>query len=283
VFAVSINGGGVMMNLPKVPEEVLVDNLILLGYRGSVSHNMYIPNIDPNSVDDIDLIGVFLASPDFYIGVKDPDISKKQQEKGTVEVKKVVNGVLWDCVYYELQKFVTLLLKGNPNVMSFLWIKREHYLDIKEHGMMILQNRNTFLGKDRLYESFTGYAYDQALRMEHSQTEGYMGKKRKRLVEKYGYDISQAAHVIRILLTGTEILKTGEMKVFRTEDVDMLLDIKRGNWSLVDVKKVASGLFKEAKVEYEKSTLSEKADYERANIIVMNIVGDYLLNGGRIL
>ena len=270
-----------MMDLPKVPEEVLVDNLILLGYRGSISHNMYIPNTDPNSTDDIDLIGVFLASPDFYIGVKDPDISKKQQEKETVEVKKEVNGVLWDCVYYELQKFVTLLLKGNPNVLSFLWIKREHYLDIKEHGMMILQNRYAFLGKDRLYESFTGYAYGQALKMEHSRTEGYMGEKRKRLVEKYGYDISQAAHVIRILLTGTELLKTGDMEVFRIKDVDMLLDIKRGNWSLEDVKKLAEELFKEAEVEYNRSILPEKADHHRANIMVINILGDYL-NGGRI-
>jgi len=271
-----------MMNLPKVPEEVLVPNLILLGYRGSISHNMYIPNTDPNSVDDIDLIGVFLASPDFYIGVKDPDVPKKLQEKGTREIKKVIDGVLWDCVYYELRKFVTLLLKGNPNVMSFLWIKREHYLDIAKHGEMILQNRYAFLGKDRLYESFTGYAHGQALKMEHFQTEGYMGKKRKRLVRKYGYDISQAAHVIRILLTGTELLKTGDMEVFRTKDVDMLLDIKRGNWSLEDVKKLAEKLFKEAEVEYKRSTLPEKADYHRANIMAINILGDYL-NRGRIL
>jgi hypothetical protein len=56
--------------IPKeVPKEVLVDNLILLGYRGSIAHNMYIPNTDPNSIDDIDLMGVFLAPENFYIGL----------------------------------------------------------------------------------------------------------------------------------------------------------------------------------------------------------------------
>jgi len=143
---------------------------------------MYIPNSDPNSIDDIDIMGVFLAPENFYIGLEQ---HKRSQTK---EISKEIDGVMWDCVYYELRKFVKLLLKGNPNVLSLLWIKPEHYLLVSEFGKMLLENRKSFLGKEALYNSFTGYANGQLKRMTHFKTKGYMGEKRKQLVEKYGYD-----------------------------------------------------------------------------------------------
>lgn len=266
-----------MKDIPKVPKEVLVDNLILLGYRGSVAHNMYIPNTDPDSIDDIDLMGVFIAPANFYIGL--------EQHKGnqTKEVVKEIDNMMWDCVYYELRKFVKLLLKGNPNVLSLLWIEREHYLSISEFGRMLLENRRSFLGKKSLYEAFTGYAYGQLKRMEHWKTEGYMGKKRKQLIERYGYDTKNAAHLIRLLAMGTEILKTGIPKVFRDDDAEMLLDIKIGKWSLKEVKDLSEKLFKDVEEAYEVSTLPEDPDFGRAEILVMSILQDHLRGKKKII
>jgi len=261
--------------MTEIPKEVLIDNLILLGYRGSVAHNMYIPSTDPNSIDDIDLMGVYIAPKNFYIGLG------QHRSSQTKEIKKEINGIMWDCVYYELQKFVKLLLKGNPNVLSLLWIKDNHYLLIDKFSRMLLESRKSFLGKRSLYDAFTGYAFSQFKRMEHYKTEGYMGDKRKQLIEKYGYDTKNAAHLIRLLIMGREILYTGQAKIYRDKDAEMLLDIKTGKWSLEAVKNFAEELFKEAEKAYELSRLPEYPNFDKAETIVTKILQEYLcIKGG---
>jgi len=64
-----------------------------------------------------------------------------------------------------------------------------------------------------------------------------MGTKRKMLVEKYGYDCKNAAHLIRLLRMGVEFLKDGRLYVMR-EDAKQLIEIKRGEWTLEQVKAV---------------------------------------------
>ena len=51
-------------------KQLLPNNLIFLGYRGSIAHGMYVPNTDPNSIDDKDIIGIFIAPKDYYIGLR---------------------------------------------------------------------------------------------------------------------------------------------------------------------------------------------------------------------
>ena len=72
---------------------------------------------------------------------------------------------------------------------------------------------------------------------------GYMGEKRKAMVRKYQYDVKNAAHLIRLLRMGTEFLETGRLQVYRTTDADELKVIKRGGWTLAQVKAEAERLF----------------------------------------
>ena len=46
---------------------LLPDGLILLGFRGSIAHNMYVPQHDPDSIDDKDLMGVYVAPVEHYM------------------------------------------------------------------------------------------------------------------------------------------------------------------------------------------------------------------------
>jgi len=262
-----------MKNIPDIPKEVLVDNLILLGYRGSIAHNMYIPNTDPNSVDDIDIMGVFLAPKNFYIGLS----QLKSENPQTIVIKKEIDGVLWDCVYYELRKFVKMLLKGNPNVLGMLWLKSDHYLMVKDMGTHLLERKDAFVTRN-VYHSFIGYANGQLKRMEHYQTKGYMGEKRKRLVEKYGYDTANAAHLIRLLKMGIEFLRSGQLTVYRDPEGEdkSLMDIKRGKWPLKAVKNTAEEMFKVAKTAYRFSKLPDKPDSNTAETLVIDILQHYL-------
>lgn len=238
-------------------ERVLPKGLILLGFRGSIAHGMYIPNTKENSIDDKDIMGVFVSTLDHYFGL----IRKEHHE---VFVKE------WDAVSYELRKYVNLLVKANPNVLSLLWLEKKHYILIEPLGQLLIDNRNLFATK-RAYHSFTGYAYSQLHRMTSGAFQGYMGDKRKRLVEKLGYDTKNAAHLIRLLRMGIEYLREGELHVQR-EDGKQLLEIKNGQWSLERVKSEADHLFKRAETAYDECKLPHRPDLEKINRLLVEII-----------
>jgi hypothetical protein len=157
-----------------------------------------------------------------------------------------------------------------------LWLVPEHYIAMSEGFSLLMDLRKIFSSKVA-YHSFTGYAHSQLTRMEKYSRKGYMGEKRKSLVEKYKYDCKNAAHLIRLLRMGIEFLETGEMEVFR-HDAEELLEIKTGKWSLEKVKKYAKDAFEEAKVVRDNSTLPEFSDRGIANRIVESIVYRKLLD-----
>lgn len=137
------------------------DGMILTAYRGSIAHNMYVPKNDPKHIDDIDIIGVAIGEPNHYLGLHE------WGSRGTKETKQGQ----WDCVWYEIRKAVSLLLQGNPNILSILWLRREHYIDIREQGARLIANRELFVGK-HVYNSFAGYASAQLLKMESRDPAG---------------------------------------------------------------------------------------------------------------
>lgn len=140
----------------EVVEIPLYDtSTILLGYRGSIAHNMYVPKNDPNHIDDVDIMGVVVGPIEAYLGLQE------WGSRGTKEYKHEQ----WDCVFYEIRKMFSLLLQGNPNVLSLLWIKPEHYLHSSLLGQQIVEHRKLFVGK-HIYNAFAGYAHAQMEKME---------------------------------------------------------------------------------------------------------------------
>lgn len=256
--------GGSLVTIPKdivQGERGLSRWCILSGYRGSIAHAMYVPRSDPDSIDDKDVMAVCVPDPDHYLGLKD------YAHRGTKEIKRGE----WDIVIYELRKFVSLLAKGNPNVLSLLWLSPQFYLVQTDPGHMLIENRDLFVGR-HVYHSFVGYAHGQLHRMTHMAFEGYMGEKRKQLVERHGYDSKNAAHLIRLLRMGIEFLRDGRLYVERLVDNNELLEIKRGEWSLAQVKAEADRLFKVAEEAYLSSQLPMQADRERANALCVEVV-----------
>lgn len=233
---------------------------VLLAYRGSIAHGMYVPNTDPNSIDDKDLMGVSIPDDRFYFGL------------GNFEQAEIKHNE-WDSVVYEIRKFVRLLVQQNPNVMSLLWNEPKYYLIQDESGKVLIENRHLFVSR-KAYHSFTGYAYGQLKKMTHLAFNGYMGDKRKKLVEKYGYDTKNAAHLIRLLRMGIEFLNEGVLYVDRGAkgDATQLLDIKRGEWTLEQVKAEADALFKRAESAYDNSRLPISVDTQKIDALLTDIV-----------
>ena len=99
-----------------------------------------------------------------------------------------------------------------------------------------------------------------------------MGEKRKSLVEKFGYDCKNAAHLIRLLRMGIEFLTEGELYVERKNDATQLLEIKRGEWKLEQVKAEADKLFGLCELAYINSTLPAKPNHEEINKMCVRIL-----------
>lgn len=253
-----------MKGLSKEEENrILPGGTILAGYVGSISHGTYRPSTEPNSIDDKDVMGVHIAPISEYFGMRRPE--RKQQ----IEYKQGE----WDVVVYEIVKMFSLWTAGNPNVLSLLWINDQFYVRKSDVGEEILRNRNLFSSK-QVYHSFSGYAYGQLKKMEHLAFEGYMGEKRKRLVEKFGYDTKNASHLIRILRMAVEFLSEGELRVFR-EDAPQLVEIKNGAWGLDRVKAESDRLFKLAEEAYLHSKLPSKPDEEKINSLLTSILMEH--------
>lgn len=237
----------------------LAPKSIILGYRGSIVHGTYRPSSEPNSIDDKDIMGVYVGPIEHYFGF------------GRQETIERMEGE-WDVVAYELSKFVGLLLKSNPNVLSLLWLEPRHYIKLTRTGEILIENRRLFMSK-QAYHSYCGYAYSQLHKMEHNACEGYMGEKRKQLVEKHGYDTKNASHLIRLLRQGIELLSLGELRVHR-EDNSYLVDIKQGKYKLQDIKDEAKRLFGKMEDAMIHSKLPDHPDKEKAEKLLTEILSD---------
>lgn len=153
----------------------LEPSLVLLGRRGSEAHGTHIAPSDPNGIDDRDLMGVCIPPAEWVLGLR--------EWEGAESIKGV-----WDVVLYSFRKFVGLLTKQNPNVIGMLWLEEEDYLHLSYVGRELIAHRDLFRSRADAYASFAGYASDQLRKMSTGAFRGYMGARRKQLVEKYGYD-----------------------------------------------------------------------------------------------
>ena len=230
--------------------------LILLGLRGSLAHGTYIQDY----TDDRDVFGIVIPPKEYFYGLK----KYEQTERFEGDI---------DLLVYDIRKYLRLLLKSNPNVLSLLWLKDNQYMKKTKWGKMLIDNRDIFLSK-KCYNSYSGYAYGQLKRMTHFKFEGYMGQKRKEAVEKYGYDVKNAAHLIRLLRMGLEILMTGRVNVLR-KDSQLYIAIKKGEWSLEKVKSEADRLFALLDEAYVRSKLRDEPDYKKANQLCVEIIENY--------
>ena len=111
--------------------------------------------------------------------------------------------------------------------------------------------------------------------MTADRTNWRMGAKRKLLVEKHGYDVKNAAHLIRLLRMGIEFLNEGELYPER-KDASQLIQIKRGEWSLEKVKKTAESLFGKCETAYIKSKLPNNPDEKKIKELALELTTGFL-------
>jgi predicted nucleotidyltransferase len=97
---------------------------------------------------------------------------------------------------------------------------------------------------------------------------------RAEMERKSGFDLKHGMHCIRLLRSGLEILRTGELIVDRkiAGDVNELKAILRGDFSYEQVMKMAADLMAEIQKVDEESRLPDRPDLEQINELCIKLV-----------
>jgi len=101
--------------------------------------------------------------------------------------------------------------------------------------------------------------------------------KRQAIEAKWGYDTKHAMHLVRLMRMGIEILRDGEVLVFRP-DAEELLEIRNGSWSYDEVVQFAEDSENEMKALSKTSTLPEEPDREAIEALCVDIIQREVFN-----
>ncbi len=159
--------------------------------------------------------------------------------------EQLENQATQDC-YWELQKFLTLALRANPNVLEVL------YSPLVEHAapaaQELLDMRQVFLSK-LVYQTYNGYVLSQFKKLEADMRNHGQVKWK------------HAMHLIRLLLAGITVLREAYVPVRVIEHRDRLMTIRRGQmpWDQVDAWRLE--LHRQFDEAYAKTALPDRPDY----------------------
>lgn len=155
-----------------------------------------------------------------------------------------------DEVYWEIEKFVRLALKANPNILETLWTPL--IITMTPLAERLREIRAAFLSK-HLYKTYSGYVLSQFRRMKNG-------------FEKTGkYKVKHAMHLIRLLYSGIYALKSSEIMVDVTQHRDELMGIRSGEFPFETIRHRALELDKIFQAAFEKTELPEQPDFETVN------------------
>jgi predicted nucleotidyltransferase len=156
----------------------------------------------------------------------------------------------YDLNCYNIVHWFNLAMDNNPNMIDSLFVPRECITHTGKVGEMVREKRHMFLHKGA-WHRYKGYAYAQLNKMEKKDGDG----KRQASIAKYGYDVKQAYHLIRLLNEIEQILTTGDLDLRQISE--HLKAIRRGDVPESEIRKWAAdkehaleNLFNESDLPY---------------------------------
>jgi predicted nucleotidyltransferase len=156
--------------------------------------------------------------------------------------------------YWELQKFITLALKANPNILECLYSPLVEA--ITPLGQQLIDLRERFLSK-LVYQTYNGYVMSQFKKLSADlRNQGQVKWK-------------HVMHLIRLQLAGITVLREGFVPVRVETHRDELLAIRRGEvaWETVERRRIA--LHAEFTAALDSTRLPEQPDYFAANALLV--------------
>ena len=152
--------------------------------------------------------------------------------------------------YWEVQRFLVLALKANPNVLECLYTPLvEKTTPLADE---LLRMREVFLSR-LVYQTFNGYVMSQFKKMQADlRNQGQVKWK-------------HVMHLIRLLISGISVLRLGFVPVRVAEHREQLLAVRRGEVTWTETERWRLSLHEEFDRALAETKLPERPDYQRAN------------------
>jgi uncharacterized protein len=193
-----------------------------------------------HEASDVDRRGVYLPPADLHWSLAG---APEQLERPETE----------EC-YWELQKFLVLALKANPNILECLYSPIVERITPIGHELLVI--RSIFLSQ-LIYQTYNGYVLSQFRKLEGDlRTTGTLKWK-------------HAMHLIRLLLSGITILREGFVPLRIEAHREQLLAIRRGDVPWNDVNAWRLDLHRQFDAALQTTNLPSKPDYAHANAFLI--------------
>jgi predicted nucleotidyltransferase len=153
-------------------------------------------------------------------------------------------------VYWEIEKFLRLALKANPNILECLYSPMVELCTPVASDLIGM--RGAFLSC-YVHRTYNAYVLSQFKKLEQDlRNHGQIRWK-------------HVMHLIRLLLSGVTVLKKGFVPLQVEEYRDRLLAIRRGAVPWEEVERWRLALHRELDEALRTTSLPEHPDYDRAN------------------
>jgi predicted nucleotidyltransferase len=206
------------------------DNLLLESLMGS---HCYATN---NEESDYDIVGLYMDRqqdlfPQSYGMILGFDNLGRFESKECKDKNSIVleNGKKCEGEWHSLTNFFNLAgLKGSPNLIEVLFVKRNFVTSSSNVGWMLRDNRKMFLSM-KTFHAFRGYAVGQLHRVRNEVVSGKSDSiKRQASLDKYGYCVKQSYHLLRLLDNLEQILTVQDIDLQRNKEQS--LNMRAGTW-----------------------------------------------------
>ena len=209
-------------------EQWIVNNLMLETIGGSQSYAC------ATKKSDYDVIGIVLPKhehlyPQNYGFILGFDNLPKFERKEIKGKKTMIGDKPVEIEWVSLIEFFKQAgLKGSPNLLETLFVRRELVTVGTTMGWYLRDNRRVFLSM-RTFFAMKGYCNSQAHRVRQRNPET---EERKAMVTKYGYDLKMTSHIFRLINQLEQMLTTNDIDLMQNKEE--LKVIKAGEWGNFD-------------------------------------------------
>ena len=213
---------------PERPE--LFDRVIFRCVIGSRAYGL------DDEASDTDYRGIFLPTAEAHWSLF--GVPEQLERQATQEH------------YWELQRFLVLALKANPNVLECLYTPLvEKATPLAEE---LLAMRDMFLSR-LVYQTYNGYVMSQFRKMQADlRNQGEVKWK-------------HVMHLIRLLISGIHVLREGIVPLRVDAHREQLRAIKRGEVHWAETEKWRLSLHEEFDQALAATRLADRPDYDRAD------------------
>lgn len=247
------------------PPRWLVDNTAYMTVMGSDAYGV------SNQTSDVDIYGFCIPPKDVVfphlageiMGFGKPRERFDQWQQHHIQPPDG-RETTYDFQIFSIVRYFQLCMECNPNMIDSLFTPRRCVMHSTQVGEITRENRKLFLHKGA-WHKFRGYAYSQMHKIKGKVNAS--NPARAETIQKFGYDVKFAYHVVRLLDEVEQIMVEHDLDLERNRE--QLKSIRRGEWTLEQIQSHFDAKERSLENAYATSTLPHSPDEAAVKAVLL--------------